>query len=338
MDKKIEHIRKKFLKTFKKENKEQIRKNSSHKWKKIKTKFRSFWKNKIMSNKNLSNKDLDDIIRILDNKGSGKKKGEIAIATIGIRQGPWRKVFKDIKKNKELKTNFNHLFNSKKDADQIKLLNDIEKICKKNNIKTLTADSANIINCFLFANEPENNLSMVSLKDRYQLIQFFELGDIHDIMALTYGERIIKTRKLIKPLQKKFRQKSTRLLCNFLYFKPVKAEWKKVTIIQKRLEIGEPINFKGLIYSPVNHEGTLALFCIMAKDLGFGIEKIRKDYPDIEAIYNGKRVKIEIEYLNSEFNHANPKECDIIVCWEKNTNLCPVKKVIELKEELKKLK
>ncbi len=50
-------------------------------------------------------------------------------------------------------------------------------------------------------------------------------------------------------------------------------------------------------------------------------------------------VWIEFEFRSSHFKLHNhdPKECDIIVCWEHDWKDCPLE-VIELKKEIEKLK
>lgn len=109
---------------------------------------------------------------------------------------------------------------------------------------------------------------------------------------------------------------------------------------------GEPINFRGLQYAPVNEQGVVYLFGMISLELGFLIESIRTGYPDCE----GKRcfdkinqqwehVKIEFEYNSKNFiDHGhNPDECDIIVCWLHDWQDCPIE-VLELKSVIKYLK
>lgn len=86
--------------------------------------------------------------------------------------------------------------------------------------------------------------------------------------------------------------------------------------------VGNPINFRGLIYSPVNEQGVVYLFGLIAEDLNIRVESIQQGYPDCTGIkYHGKgkwkRVRIEFEYKSSNFDH-DPKGCDMIVCWEDN--------------------
>jgi len=336
MKNKIKYFKSNFQKEFREKRKERNKKSPST-WEKNKIKFRNFWKTIMNGESKLTNKKMDEVIKFLDVNARGRKKGEEAIAVVKTSQGRWHKVFKIIKANKELKNTLNKLFHSRKKEKEIQLLNEVEDICKKEDIKYIVTKTANLLNCLLFANNPKNNISIISLTDRYRLIEYFELAEISEIMNLSFGEKIIKTRDLIINLNKDFGFRTNRIMCNFFYFKPVQKEWKVVDIPERRPDIGEQINFRGFVYAPVNHEGVVALFGAVAKDLGFNIEKVRKEYPDIEAIYKGKRVNIEIEYLSSEFNH-NPKKCDYIVCWKKSKEPCPVKKIVELKEEIKKLK
>lgn len=86
--------------------------------------------------------------------------------------------------------------------------------------------------------------------------------------------------------------------------------------------VGNPVNFRGLIYSPVNEQGVVYLFGLISEDLNIRVESIQQGYPDCTAIlYRGKgkwkRITIEFEYQSSNFithNH-DPKGIDMIVCW-----------------------
>jgi hypothetical protein len=102
---------------------------------------------------------------------------------------------------------------------------------------------------------------------------------------------------------------------------------------------GQPIDFRGLRFAPINEQGVVYLFGMISSEIGFYIESIRTGFPDCE----GKRcfdrknnlwehVKIEFEFKSSNFiQHGhNPDECDVIVCWQNDWNDCPIE-VIELK-------
>ena len=105
---------------------------------------------------------------------------------------------------------------------------------------------------------------------------------------------------------------------------------------------GELINFRGLVWAPVNEQGVVFLFGKIAHELGMYVELVRPGYPDcIAKRYIGKgrweEVRIEFEYRSSHFKH-DISECDIIVCWEHDWTECPRPiEIIELKEEIKKM-
>jgi len=109
--------------------------------------------------------------------------------------------------------------------------------------------------------------------------------------------------------------------------------------MSERSIVGDLINFRGLVYAPINENGVIFLFGKVADDLNMYIEEIKPGYPDcIGRRYNGKgweRVAIEFEYRSSNFKQHkhDPKECDIIICWENDWKDCPLE-IIELKTEI----
>jgi hypothetical protein len=103
--------------------------------------------------------------------------------------------------------------------------------------------------------------------------------------------------------------------------------------------VGDLINFRGLVYAPINENGVIFLFGKVADDLNMYIEEIKPGYPDcIGRRFVGKgweRVAIEFEFKSSNFKQHkhDPKDCDIIICWENDWKDCPLE-VIELKSEI----
>ena len=109
-------------------------------------------------------------------------------------------------------------------------------------------------------------------------------------------------------------------------------------INEERPVMGPPFYPGALSNAPANETGVVLLFGMLAGELGFQIEAVRGEYPDIEAkrqIQPGKwqRVWIEVEYESRNFallGH-DPAKCDIIVCWRHNWVKCPKHiEVIEL--------
>jgi hypothetical protein len=108
---------------------------------------------------------------------------------------------------------------------------------------------------------------------------------------------------------------------------------------------GAPIDFRGLRHAPVNEQGVVFLFGMVAYELGFIVEAVHAAFPDCEAkrcfdtrSQRWQRVRIEFEYCSRNFrDHGHdPKGCDLIVCWEHNWPECPLP-VIELRKVLDEL-
>lgn len=106
--------------------------------------------------------------------------------------------------------------------------------------------------------------------------------------------------------------------------------------------VGDLINFRGLVYAPINENGVVFLFGKVAHDLNMYVEEIKPGFPDcIARRFIGKgweRVRIEFEYKSSNFQlHGHDsKECDIVICWEHDWKDCPIE-VIELRSEIRGL-
>jgi hypothetical protein len=109
--------------------------------------------------------------------------------------------------------------------------------------------------------------------------------------------------------------------------------------------VGRLINFRGLVYSPVNENGVIFLFGKVAADLNMYVETIRPGYPDcIAKRYIGKGkwedVRIEFEFRSADFtrHRHHPDDCDAIVCWEHDWSDCPKRiEVIELRSIVEEL-
>lgn len=108
---------------------------------------------------------------------------------------------------------------------------------------------------------------------------------------------------------------------------------------------GNPIDFRGMRHEPINENGVIFLFGIVARELGYSVEAVQAGFPDCEAkrqISAGKwqRVRIEFEYESRNFrDHGHsPQGCDLIVCWRHNWSDCPQTiEILELKQVIKQL-
>jgi len=115
--------------------------------------------------------------------------------------------------------------------------------------------------------------------------------------------------------------------------------------LDKRFTYGNPIDFRGLRHEPVNQQGVVLLFGMLAKELGYLVESVQNIFPDCEAkrlVGPGRwqRVLIEFEFESRNFrDHGHPASgCDVIVCWRYNWSDCPSHlEVVELSSVIKSL-
>jgi hypothetical protein len=115
--------------------------------------------------------------------------------------------------------------------------------------------------------------------------------------------------------------------------------------LEGRHVYGNPINFRGLQHEPVNEEGVVFLFGMVAKELGYLVEAVQAGFPDCEAkrqVSAGrwKLVRIEFEFESRDFRDRGRsiEGCDIIVCWRHNWPDCPSSlEVVELSTVIRSL-
>jgi hypothetical protein len=97
------------------------------------------------------------------------------------------------------------------------------------------------------------------------------------------------------------------------------------TELRDRPTCGDPTPCPWMCHEPLNEQGVVLLFGMLAKDLGFMIETVQKGFPDCEAKRQigpdrWQRVRIEFEFESRNFlTHGHPtRGCDLLVCWRHN--------------------
>jgi hypothetical protein len=110
---------------------------------------------------------------------------------------------------------------------------------------------------------------------------------------------------------------------------------------QVRRRYGPVLDFRGLRHEPINEQGVVFLFGMLAAELGFVVESIQGGFPDCDAKLRRKDgtfegVRIEFEFKSSEFlrHKHDPSGCDFIVCWIHDWADCPLP-VLELSKEVR---
>ena len=115
--------------------------------------------------------------------------------------------------------------------------------------------------------------------------------------------------------------------------------------LKDRAIYGEPLHFRGLRHEPVNEQGVILLFGMVARELGYLVEAVQSGFPDCEAKRQiapkrWQRVHIEFEFESRSYrDHGHPLTgCDVIVCWRHNWEDCPDHiEVLELSSRIKSL-
>ena len=108
---------------------------------------------------------------------------------------------------------------------------------------------------------------------------------------------------------------------------------------------GNPMNFHAMRHEPVNEQGVVLLFGMLAKELGYVVEAVQTGFPDCEAMRQvtperWQRVRIEFEFESRNFrDHGHSSNgCDIIVCWRHNWDESPEQlEILELSNVIKSL-
>ena len=114
-------------------------------------------------------------------------------------------------------------------------------------------------------------------------------------------------------------------------------------IMPDRPVYGAPVIPIALCNVPVNEMGVVFLFGMLARELGFSITRIQREYPDCEALRlmdddRWQRIWIEFEFESRNFleHQHDPEKCDLIVCWTNNWPECPIE-VLELKSVMQEM-
>ncbi len=116
-------------------------------------------------------------------------------------------------------------------------------------------------------------------------------------------------------------------------------------LLKDRISYGNPTNFLTLRHEPVNEQGVVLLFGMLAQNLGYRIETVQTGFPDCEALRQvapdrWQRVHIEFEFESKNYrDHAHPLTgCDVIVCWRHNWPQSPPHiEILELSTQLHSL-
>jgi hypothetical protein len=101
---------------------------------------------------------------------------------------------------------------------------------------------------------------------------------------------------------------------------------------------GRPLFPHPMIHAPINENGVILLFGMVAARLGYAVARVKAEFPDCDgfrelAPNKWQPLRIEFEYESRNYLiHKHPLlGCDLIVCWKHNWSECPIE-VLELEK------
>src|SRR3989344_6575105 len=216
----ILNLYKSFLETYNSDERDII-------WQQKSNQFRKFWKEKILnlSVKQISDSEIDEVVRILDRQARGNVGQDEAVAKAMVTMGTWRRMFRDIKEQKPLQELLTQIFETDYPEEKIKLIDELYKANEANK-NGLTGRNANPLNAMIFAYEPTKNVSTISLNHRQKIINFFGFAGSPDFENGTPGEKVVNSNiSIINGFRSMGITDSPRTISYFLYKSPIQDNW-----------------------------------------------------------------------------------------------------------------
>ena len=210
-----------FLSTYNAEEMDSI-------WGQQSSQFQNFWNNKIINPnyKVLKEGEIDEIVRFLDRNAKGNKKGNESVAKVMIPQGAWRRMFNEIKNSAPMAKTMTNIFLESNQDKKGKFIDQLYKLNEghKNN---LTGKSGTAISAMLCAWDPFNNVSVVSLKDRKKLVDYFKFKGAPDFENDSVGQKIVMSNaQIINGFKSYGINGSSRTISKFCYRPEMKSLWR----------------------------------------------------------------------------------------------------------------
>jgi len=219
----VSELAKKFRESYDQVAKDQI-------WQQQSQAFRKFWAERILNPATLplTDDECDAVIRMMDRNGKGNTKSTEAIARAMVPQGAWRRMFAKFRSEPSFAALMDSILVEKDEVKKAAFIDELYRVNagEKNN---LTGESGNTVNCFLAIYDPFHNLSVISLKDRRALCEFFDLGVPFSWETSSVGTRIIQSNRiLLEGLGAAGVGGGARTASVFCYWSEFKELWKEV--------------------------------------------------------------------------------------------------------------
>lgn len=195
--------------------------------------IKNFWNDYILSKntKQVDDESIDKIIMILDKNGKGNTKDTESVGRVMVPQNAWRNLFIEFINNGELANLVYNVLQSVTDNDRIRSIDLLYNFNSgKNNY--LTGKSGNTISALLAGWDSKHNLSIVSLTDRFRLIEYLGIVCPKMLKDDSIGKQIVSTNDLImKYFKKVCNDWSARTIACFVYSDKIVQLWKRQYII-----------------------------------------------------------------------------------------------------------
>ena len=293
-------------------------------WEDQSLKFRNFWDDRIMnsSSPELSDDDIDEIIRILDSHGKGNTRTSEAIAGVMIPQGAFRRMFKQIRSRRDIAACLDKIFKAKTAEERISNIDLLYKLAGKS-IGYLTGSSGNAIGCLLAAWDPFNNTSIASLNHRHKLLEVLG-ANTKDLKGKSIGSQMEATNTMIKTAFENVGIKgNARTISVFVYHSSFKEVWSPVEkkIVYKNSEF-EGVNESEPNISPIRYwlyaPGEGAKYWDLYFDEGtIGIGP--NDIDNLKRYNSQNEIASKLSQLYGEGKHSN----DSLALWEFSRGMKP---------------
>ncbi|MBW2003414.1 MAG: DUF262 domain-containing protein [Deltaproteobacteria bacterium] len=218
-------------------------------WESQSEEFRTLWDERVGGKEKLSEEELNRAIQFLDShaKGIGESDIEAACNPV-IPQGSWYRIFEEFQANKKLYNAVSDVLRCDSDDELVDFLNKLYSINTEKN--RLTGRNATMINDLMFVYAPDRNVSVVSLSQRFKMMEAFGLGDSAKIKSKSPGEQIVFSKNALIAFAKEYPFKNLRSLSCFFY--EVRELWDDQPVVASAdLDFNERLEEEGFFDIPV---------------------------------------------------------------------------------------
>ncbi len=204
--------------------------------------FRHFWQNRVMKKggAEISDSEADPIIAILDKNAKGNTRNSEAVAKAMVAQGAWRRMFNDLHETETIGKALNTALIAKDDKGRSGAIDELYR-ANEGRRNNLTGPSGNAVNAMLAANDPVENLSIISLGDRSKLLAALGVDLSLDFAIASQGQRMVTSHTLILDYFRKLGiSESARTISVFLYAPIFKPLWRGEVVEAADESVAEP--------------------------------------------------------------------------------------------------